>query len=310
MWAAVAPELEPYLNAQPWPSGLPLPVGLRTHAARRLRPPPWLPHWHFAAWVLFYGMLFYSKCLSVVLWASAAADSSEGPDTWTCTHSAGVSSNGDYACWVCNAMTVCGTLLLSLLVYGVFRVKNEQVQQHVNCLYALYTLDRADPSAPHELVCDFGTWNTHRLWDDVCPHVRRRHIRHRRQIWYSVSAHSAATSAAVVPVYHCRSLGAPSGHAQLRHQLQKTVVLGELAALLLRCVRTLGVEREVRDVYDCESRTALFTYGRCKQTAALREQLRDDELGAGSSASPRPPWFSSWSRPPVQQTHDTMLHIP
>ena len=158
-WEAVASELEPYLDTQRWPSGLPLPVDLCTHAARRIRPPPWFPHWQFAAGMVALYVFLSVPCFMGLLWLLPFLDQS--PQAEEMIHTCGSCEGfGIFlTCWPCMLLDTCVVLLLYLLVYRVIRVKNKALQRHVDCLYLLYVLDRADPSAPHELVLDCGIWS-------------------------------------------------------------------------------------------------------------------------------------------------------
>ena len=75
-WAAVAPELEPYLDTQRWPSGVPLSEDFRPHVARGTRMPPWMPQRGVAVWMLFLGVCAYPLCCRWLEWSKRG---SHGP---------------------------------------------------------------------------------------------------------------------------------------------------------------------------------------------------------------------------------------
>ena len=146
-WAAVAPQLEQYVDQQRWPSGLFLPEDLRNHAARRIRPPPWFPHWGFTVLMIVIGTLFRFVCATLM--DISSLDMSEDSPT-VC----GYGRFPNFACMPCSVFVVCGISMVTLVVYGVL-ISNKQVQEHVNALYVFYALDHADPSMPPDLMCHF-----------------------------------------------------------------------------------------------------------------------------------------------------------
>ena len=147
-WAAVAPELEPYLCAQRWPSGLPLPDDLRTHIGRRIRPPQWLPDARFCLWML--ALLAYVQFVCVAMVTPPRPFEDDGSATAIC----GFDEDPNFACRPCIMLGMLLVAVLILVLYGILR-KNQAVPQHVNCLYVLYALERTDPTAPRELICHF-----------------------------------------------------------------------------------------------------------------------------------------------------------
>ena len=147
-WAAVAPELEPYVGAQRWPSGLPLPDDLRCHIGRRIRPPQWLADASFCLWML--ALLTYFQFMCAVVATTPPPFEDHGSAIAMC----GFSYDANFACLPCLALGMLAIAVLVLVFYGILR-KNQAVPQHVNSLYVLYALERTDPTSPHELICHF-----------------------------------------------------------------------------------------------------------------------------------------------------------
>ena len=145
-WAAVAPELEPYVNKQRWPSGLFLPEDLRNHAARRIRHPPWFPQWGFAVLMIAVGAWCHIICMAI-------ATDVNVDDITVSPGACGTEDDPNIACQPCVLATACVISMVTLVVYGILRI-NKQVQEHVNALYVFYALDLADPSMPPDLMCD------------------------------------------------------------------------------------------------------------------------------------------------------------
>ena len=154
-WAAVAPELEPYVDAQRWPSGLPLPEDLRTQVTGRTCPPPWFPHLSFAVSMPIVGAWLHFLCASLTTrprWTDMH-DDYDFPRPWTC----GYRDRPNLACQPCIVLALLVISAVSLLQYGILR-RNKAVREHVNCLYVLYAIARTDPAMPHELIFDHVIW--------------------------------------------------------------------------------------------------------------------------------------------------------
>ena len=151
-WAAVAPELEPYLDTQRWPSGHLLPDRFRVLVARRTRHPPWLPEhpWPYAMCLLLPGVAMQWLCIQLELNDTMRVSNGDwGPHPLTCANS--ITGHVEFACRPCIEMVAFLLSLVSLWLFAVLRV-NRSVQLHVNCLYVLYALDNSDAYAPPDLM--------------------------------------------------------------------------------------------------------------------------------------------------------------
>ena len=142
-WDAVAPELEPHLDAQRWPNGVPLSEDFRPHVARHTRLPRWMPDLRFAVWMLVLGACVFYGC--------------SGPSFLHTSTNLTCMEYGGYtyinACRLCMLFAVCVVSVWTLLAY-VCLGGNKAVQRHVNSLYVLYALGRTDPSLPRALIYD------------------------------------------------------------------------------------------------------------------------------------------------------------
>lgn len=143
--AAVAPELEPFVGAQRWASGMPLPEDLLHHLSRRERSPPNCPPWGYLPVAVLFALMFHFVCVLVTFNPST--------DTGICSSSSGGASDFDdydwspsfnwhepnFACGSCIFMAAAAVVIGGFVAYGVFGA-NQAVKLHVDCLYVLYAV--------------------------------------------------------------------------------------------------------------------------------------------------------------------------
>ena len=162
-WMFVAPQLEPYVGAQRWPSGTPLPDDLRSHVARRTRSPPWCPNWKYSLSCIAFALFGYIMCAGVM--ETYVIKTAEF-NPWTC--------DGNI-CRTCMYVDAGFIAVLTLVLFGIVRA-NKAVQHHVDCLYVLYAISRAGTSDSMH-VSDV-------MIHDVCvPRARCRPGRVRIRVW-------------------------------------------------------------------------------------------------------------------------------
>lgn len=160
-WAAVAPELEPYLDTRRWPSGAPLLTDIATHLRRRTRMAPWVPHIAYLLFAVPFAVVPYLFCtffayngspMLADVWPSLDDNplcaSPNRTGYWG-------STTVNFYCPPCIGLMVALFAVITVIVYGVFRL-NKQVEQHVNCLYMMYALAHSTPSMPHDAMHHFS----------------------------------------------------------------------------------------------------------------------------------------------------------
>lgn len=142
-WAAVAPTLEPYLSADRWRSGAPLPDALQAAVARRRRNPPWMPSSRRLL------LQFIASCVACVVVAGFVYHSKASKDAGSDERRQVVAIHKIPL----GLMFALALLPLLLLLLGSALLRNNQeVRQHVHALYVIYITDKADPEAKKDLV--------------------------------------------------------------------------------------------------------------------------------------------------------------